>query len=227
MTSCQEPDLINALVVEFGTALKGVAWSLTRNVADAEDAVQETFLRVLRHVDRLAEVRDYRRWLIRITWNVVLDGKRRLHNRQHAADFDKELRSIHAPENTPESQLLISEGYIRILRAVESLPAPEREVFLLSAVEGQSSSEIAQGLGTTESAIRSRLYRARALLKIGLDRENAADKNDQPDTPHPRVKCAINAGQHALSDGTSRRSVQKHATRADTPDASFWFRRAE
>jgi RNA polymerase sigma-70 factor (ECF subfamily) len=61
------------LVEEYSSTLYRVAYSVTRNAADAEDVVQETFLRVLRHRNKLEEVRDYRVWLVRIAWNLVLD----------------------------------------------------------------------------------------------------------------------------------------------------------
>ncbi len=72
---------VTALVEEYSTTLYRVAYSVTRNAADAEDVVQETFLRVLRHRNKLAEVRDYRVWLVRIAWNLVLDRKRRAKTR--------------------------------------------------------------------------------------------------------------------------------------------------
>ena len=72
---------VTALVEEYSTTLYRVAYSVTRNTADAEDVVQETFLRVLRHRSKLAEVRDYRVWLVRIAWNLVLDRKRRAKTR--------------------------------------------------------------------------------------------------------------------------------------------------
>ena len=67
---------IAALVDEYAGTLYRVAYSVLRNAADAEDAVQETYLRVLRHRDGLDEIRDPRVWLVRIVWNVVLDRKR-------------------------------------------------------------------------------------------------------------------------------------------------------
>ena len=66
-------EIVAALVTTYAGTLYRVAFSVLRNAADAEDAVQEAFVRVLRHRDRLDEVRDRRVWLIRIVWNVVLD----------------------------------------------------------------------------------------------------------------------------------------------------------
>ena len=76
-----EDAALAALVDQYAGALYRVAYSVLRNPADAEDAVQEAFLRVLRHRQMLDEVRDHRVWLIRIVWNIVLDRKRRAKTR--------------------------------------------------------------------------------------------------------------------------------------------------
>src|ERR1035441_5525366 len=68
-TQAEEATLA-ALVSQYSGALYRVAYSVLRNPADAEDAVQEAFMRVLRHRDTLGEVRDQRVWLIRIVWNI-------------------------------------------------------------------------------------------------------------------------------------------------------------
>ena len=74
-------ETLAALVSQYAGTLYRVAFSVLRNPADAEDAVQEAFLRVLRHRETLDEVRDRRVWLIRIVWNIVLDRKRRAKTR--------------------------------------------------------------------------------------------------------------------------------------------------
>ena len=78
------------------TTLYRVAFSVLRNPADAEDAVQEAFLRVLRHRDTLDEVRDHRVWLIRIVWNIVLDRKRRAKTRPETDDVAELARVLPA-----------------------------------------------------------------------------------------------------------------------------------
>jgi len=79
-------EALAALVDQYATTLYRVAFSVLRNPTDAEDAVQEAFLRVLRHRDSLHEVRDRRVWLIRIVWNIVLDRKRRAKTRPETDD---------------------------------------------------------------------------------------------------------------------------------------------
>ena len=162
---------VTALVEEFSTTLYRVAYSVTRNAADAEDVVQETFLRVLRHADKLGEVRDYRVWLVRITWNLVLDRKRRAKTRPQVDNFDELARILPAEELSAEKLAITAQGHARILRLIETLPEREREVLLLSAVKELSTVEIALVLKTTESTIRSRLYRARHALAGMLEQE--------------------------------------------------------
>jgi RNA polymerase sigma-70 factor (ECF subfamily) len=70
------PNVIG-LVHQYSATLNRVARAIARDASEAEDIVQETFLRVLRHQNELAELRDARTWLIRITWNLGLDRKRR------------------------------------------------------------------------------------------------------------------------------------------------------
>jgi RNA polymerase sigma-70 factor (ECF subfamily) len=140
-----------------------------RNATDAEDAVQETFLRVLRHRDTLHELRDQRVWLIRIVWNVVLDRKRRMKTRPETDDVAELARVLPAGGLTAEERAAAAQHHARVLACVEQLPAKERQVLMLSAFEELTSVEIASVLGITESSVRSRLFRARNLMAGLLD----------------------------------------------------------
>jgi RNA polymerase sigma-70 factor, ECF subfamily len=159
-----EDDALAALVTEYASTLYRVAFSVLRNPADAEDAVQEAFLRVLRHRDTLAEVRDRRVWLIRIVWNIVLDRKRRAKTRPETDDVAELARVLPSNGLSAEQIAAASQHHTHVLACVEQLPAKEREVLLLSAFEELSSVEIATVLGITESSVRSRLFRARNLM---------------------------------------------------------------
>jgi RNA polymerase sigma-70 factor (ECF subfamily) len=164
---------IAALVDEYAGTLYRVAYSVLRNAADAEDAVQETYLRVLRHRDGLSEIRDPRVWLVRIVWNVVLDRKRRAKTRPETDDIADMARMLPASGLTAEERVASAQHHENVLRAVAQLPEKEQRVLILSAFEELSSVEIAQVLGTTESTIRSRLFRARKLLSILLSQSQS------------------------------------------------------
>ena len=153
-----------ALVDQYASTLYRVAFSVLRNSADAEDAVQEAFLRVLRHRQTLGEVRDHRVWLIRIVWNIVLDRKRRAKTRPETDDIDELARVLPASGLSAEQRAAAAQHHAQVLACVDQLPAKEREVLMLSAFEELTSVEIASALGVTESTVRSRLFRARNLM---------------------------------------------------------------
>lgn len=159
-----EEDALAALVTEYASTLYRVAFSVLRNPADAEDAVQEAFLRVLRHRGMLGEVRDRRVWLIRIVWNIVLDRKRRAKTRPETDDVAELARVLPSNGLSAEQIASAAQHHAHVLSCVERLPAKEREVLLLSAFEELTSVEIASVLGITESSVRSRLFRARNLM---------------------------------------------------------------
>jgi RNA polymerase sigma-70 factor, ECF subfamily len=163
-------ETITALVAEYSTTLYRVAFSVTRNAAEAEDAVQETFLRVLKHQAQISEIRDLRVWLVRIVWNVVLDKKRRAKTRPEGEDIADHARTLASPARSADQEAVSSEQYARILQLIDRLPNKEREALLLSAMQELSTVEIATVLGTTESSVRSRIFRARRELAVMLEK---------------------------------------------------------
>jgi RNA polymerase sigma-70 factor (ECF subfamily) len=172
-----EEEALAALVSEYAGTLYRVSFSVLRNAADAEDAVQEAFLRVLRHRDTLDEVRDRRVWLIRIVWNIVLDRKRRAKTRPETDDVAELARVLPAEGLSAEDRAAAAQHHAQVLACVETLPAKEREVLMLSAFEELTSVEIAQVLGITESSVRSRLFRARNLMAGLLGRERTGNRD--------------------------------------------------
>jgi RNA polymerase sigma-70 factor (ECF subfamily) len=167
----ESSEAIAALVEEYSATLYRVAYSVTRNVAEAEDAVQEAFIRVLRHREKLGEIRDHRVWLVRIVWNVVLDKKRRAKTRPETDDIADHTRSLRASGLAADQNAISSQQYQRIMALIDRLPRKEREAILLSAVEELTTAQAAEVLGTTESSIRSRIFRARRILAELLEKE--------------------------------------------------------
>ncbi|HEY2469871.1 MAG TPA: RNA polymerase sigma factor [Terracidiphilus sp.] len=169
-----QEEALAALVDQYATTLYRVAFSVLRNQSDAEDAVQEAFLRVLRHRETLGEIRDHRVWLIRIVWNIVLDRKRRSKTRPETDDVSELARVLPASGLTAEDRAAAAQHHTHVLACVEQLPDREREVMMLSAFEELSSVEIATVLGVTESSVRSRLFRARNLLAELLNHKRSS-----------------------------------------------------
>ena len=167
-------ETITALVAEYSTTLYRVAYSVMRNAAEAEDAVQEAFLRVLKHRQKISEIRDLRVWLVRFTWIVVLDKMRRSKTRPENEDIADFARVLPAADRRADEVLISSQEHNRILQAIDQLPAKERQALLLSAVQELSTPEIAEVLGTTESSIRSRIFRARRELSELLAKQGVS-----------------------------------------------------
>jgi RNA polymerase sigma-70 factor (ECF subfamily) len=168
-----DEERLAALVSQYAGTLYRVAFSVLRNASDAEDAVQEAFLRVLRHRDSLRDVRDERVWLIRIVWNIVLDRKRRAKTRPETDDVAELVRVLPSEGLSAEERAAAAQHHAHVLMCVGRLPAKEREVMMLSAFEELNSVEISTVLGITESSVRSRLFRARNLMAglLGHTRE--------------------------------------------------------
>lgn len=166
--ACDEPD-VAALVASFSGLLYRVAYSVLRRPAEAEDVVQETFLRVLQYVAQhkggLAAIRDLRPWLVRIAWNLALDRKRRVQPEQIDEAFAASLGSRERPA---DEVLADARRLVDVLAVMERLPERERNVLLLSAVEELTTVEIAAVLGKTESSVRSLLFRARTHVQERL-----------------------------------------------------------
>lgn len=151
-----------ALVETHATTLFRVANSLLRNRTEAEDVVQDTFLRVIENKNKLPEIRDLRPWLIRIAWNLALDRRRRTRPDQADEAF---LGSLVA-QTTPADQTLGEAQQMRLtLAAIDRLPAPERQALLLGALGELETAEIARIMNKSESAVRALLHRARTRLR--------------------------------------------------------------
>jgi RNA polymerase sigma-70 factor (ECF subfamily) len=164
---------ITALVQTYSGLLFRVAHSILRNRAEAEDAVQDAFLRVLEHKKELPAVRDLRVWLVRITWNLAIDRRRRIRPDQLDEPFAESLvaRTIPADQSLSDARQIAA-----TLREIERLPKPERHALLLSAIDELSITEISTVLHRSESAVRALLFRARTRLRERLEKQERLEK---------------------------------------------------
>jgi RNA polymerase sigma-70 factor, ECF subfamily len=158
---------IEALVREHSRLVFRIAYSVVRNHADAEDVVQEVFLRVAKH--GMAGIGDAKAWISRIAWRASIDRFRSL-GHKNLEEFDERL---HAPGARPagtEQEAISKETLALLDRMIAALPRKERDALLLTSVEEMSSAEAAKVLGTTETSIRARVFRARQRLAQKLQK---------------------------------------------------------
>ena len=160
-------DKVESLVCEHAGFVFRVAFSVLRDHHDAEDAAQETFLRVLRHRSELTQIREPRAWLARIAFRIALNKyKSRRARTEDPAEVLAELESKDVP---PEEMVQRSEMQTLLAKLIATLPGDLRDVVRLSTVEELSSAEIGNILEIPENSVRTRLHRARQLLKEKLE----------------------------------------------------------
>jgi RNA polymerase sigma-70 factor (ECF subfamily) len=173
-SECEAADAlseISGLATQYSALLFRVAFSVLRQANDAEDVVQETFLRVLKNQRKLASIENPRIWLVRIAWNLALDRKRRLRATPLFEEAEEILSNRPSQDSSAETTMGAAQGCARILRMIDKLPRKEQEVLRLSALEDLETPEIAAILKTTESSVRSCLFRARQRLRERMERE--------------------------------------------------------
>ena len=172
-------DEVEVAVREHAQLVFRIAWSVLRNHSDAEDAVQEVFLRVVKHRHRLAEVDDRKAWIARIAWRVAVDRKRaQPHAGQEVAIAgDHELadepagnvvRHLAASGTDVEQIAAGREMLALVEQLIAGLPRELREVTLLATVQELNTRELAEVLEIPEATVRTRLFRARQLLREKL-----------------------------------------------------------
>jgi RNA polymerase sigma factor (sigma-70 family) len=153
-----------------------IAYHYLRDVHDADEAVQDAFVKVFTHIAGYREELPFEVWFTRILVNGCLDLRKARSRRLRwilpavTAD-DTPPREPVAPEAGPEDRLLASERGRQIAAAVAQLPARQRTVFSLCQLSGQSAGEVSQALGLSESTVRVHLFRAIRKLRELLDRE--------------------------------------------------------
>ena len=143
------------------------AFRFLRNAEAAEDAVQEVFVKMLKHANQFHGDAKLSTWLFSITANWCRDYLRKADNK--AKESDDVLVTLPAPtELSPDRTLEQRENEKLVRRALESLTAEQREAILLSRYHGLSYAEIAQIAGCSEGAVKTRVFRAMETLKKTL-----------------------------------------------------------
>jgi RNA polymerase sigma-70 factor, ECF subfamily len=151
-----------------------MALQLTRNPTEAEDLVQDTYLKAWRGFDSYAAGRPFLNWLLRIMQRAYLDGRRRENPIRRADSLEGpatsasgEVQELTIPDyaDAPDENVLIKEFQREARLALESLPPLYRDTIMLCDIEEMSYEEIAERHGTTVGTIRSRIHRGRKLLR--------------------------------------------------------------
>jgi RNA polymerase sigma-70 factor (ECF subfamily) len=160
----------------YNRRLYRLARATLRNDADAEDALQEAYVKAYAALARFRGDASLSTWLARIVHNECLLRMRRQARRDNVIpmvggidDFDDDIPDEAA--GRPEAAAMRSQVRALLERHIDDLPDALRAVFVLRAIEDMPVAEVAQTLGLSEVAVRARHFRARSLLREALARE--------------------------------------------------------
>jgi len=167
------PNFEQAVLPHLDAAYNLARW-LTRNEQDAQDVVQEAYLRAFRFFPGFRGG-DARAWLMKTVRNTCYSWLRANRPLQNATEFDENLSppDCHAPN--PEEVALQNDNSTLVRKALENLPLSFREVLILREIEGMSYREIADISGVPVGTVMSSLSRARGRLRQALARSTNRD----------------------------------------------------
>ena len=173
-----DADAFRVLVERHGRALFRLAFRMTGNQQDAEDVVQESFLRAYRQLARFDERASFGTWLYRIAANCSLDLARARKRRSEQAGEDAEdpVAALPSPDPTPERMALSGEIRERVAEAMNELSDTERTAFVLRHFEGMRIEEVSRVLECQPGAAKHSVFRAVQKLRRALEPVMSAAK---------------------------------------------------
>jgi RNA polymerase sigma-70 factor (ECF subfamily) len=163
------------LVDLYKDRLYHMSYRMLSNSQEAEDVVQDAFLRVYTNLERYDEHQKFSTWIYRIATNLCID---RLRKRKATFSLDAEMPEgegsdwytlMPSNEDTPEKQLLLSESQAQIRESINALPEKYKSVVILRYMQDMSLQEISDVLSMPVTTIKTRLHRGREYLRKKLE----------------------------------------------------------
>ncbi|HEY8296629.1 MAG TPA: sigma-70 family RNA polymerase sigma factor [Candidatus Baltobacteraceae bacterium] len=173
--SPEQAAFLERAIEQYGKAVYNFAYRLTRNEADARDLTQDAFIRVYRAWRSFQPGTSFLSWVYRIVTNLYRDELRRKKGR-----YQEEIPEDNAPQEyggerplavSPIEELVEGQLSEPLARSLEALSPDQRQVVTLADIEEYSYQEIAEIMGCSIGTVRSRLHRARALLRRLLQKQ--------------------------------------------------------
>lgn len=176
------------LVATYSPLVTGIAASVTRDSSGALDVRQNVFLKVLVGIDALEDPDRLKSWIGHIARTTSIDWmRRRKHLKVSLDDLEEKggvsVRASSSSDDEPSRIAAREETRHLILAAISELPEKYREVIMLKHIADHSYQEIADTLGITVSAVESRLYRARTMLRSKIEKLGGIDESGAPEDP--------------------------------------------
>jgi len=178
-----------------------LAYRLTGNAADAEDVTQDAYVRAWNNFETYDSTRSFEGWLFRIITNRVIDMRRRqkrvpMYSLDTPIQGDEEgqplAHEFAAPDSNPEDLVIGPIMEEKLQKALAALPSDYRTAILLCDVEQRSYQEIAVAMQCAIGTVRSRIHRARVMLRKQLESAPTRTRTRKPSVPIKPEQSAIN-----------------------------------
>lgn len=168
-----ERALFEILMRRHNQRLYRAARAVLKDETEVEDVMQQAYINAFTHLHQFEERSQFSTWLTRITLNEAFGRRRKMRQSESMTrvpsdageDPGEFMDTITSPQPDPERQAYAQELHRLLEAAVDTLPEAYRTVFMLRDVEGLSTSETGEGLGLGEEAVKTRLHRARAMIR--------------------------------------------------------------
>lgn len=168
-----ETSLFEILMRRHNQRVYRVARSVVRDEGEAEDVMQQAYINAFVHLKQFERRAQFSTWLTRITLYEALARRRKKRPEESLSMHDDDLHEtpaapLSSADASPERQAYGRELARLLEDAVDALPETYRAVFMLREIEGLSTAETAEGLGVGEEAVKTRLHRAKAMVRETL-----------------------------------------------------------
>lgn len=162
----QEESAYETLITLYGHRLYRSCLLLTSDEREAEDILQDTLIKVVRHIRSFRRESSLYTWIYRIALREVQDRWRKRHPQYSVDDLSEQEDGMNV-----EEEFFRQEEIERVREAIHTLPNHHRQVIVMFYYEKFSIAEIAKFLSVSENTVKSRLHRARRLIRIQLEQE--------------------------------------------------------
>jgi RNA polymerase sigma-70 factor (ECF subfamily) len=167
-----ERALFEILMRRHNQRIYRAARAVVKDESEVEDVMQQAYINAFTHLHQFEERSQFSTWLTRIVLNEAFGRRRKLRlaasmteEPSGLEDHEHVMETITSPHPDPERQAYAEELHRVLEQAVDALPETYRTVFMLRDIEGLSTSEAGEGLGLGDEAVKTRLHRARAMIR--------------------------------------------------------------
>jgi len=168
-----ERALFEILMRRHNQQLYRAARAIVKDEHEVEDVMQQAYINAFTHLHQFAERSQFSTWLTRIALNEAFGRRRKMRQSESMTSAPSDggevagelMKTVRTPQPDPERQAYAKELHRVLEEAVDALPETYRAVFMLRDIEGLSTAETGEGLGLGEEAVKTRLHRARAMIR--------------------------------------------------------------